>query len=270
MANEIKKLKKLSDMELAQKVMNGEFGNGPERQAALGKRYSAVQNIINNGMQEPETIELKLKETKKSPKVENANKNKISENASRRKDETQKTANRNEGINATTPNKKTDITANIMETEISKFKENSDSYSVSVPTSLHQTGIIPNQTNYVDYYGKWNINTAQRAISEKWHNSGRNSNRGIAMIDNRYLVAVAPKFGTTGDKINVKLDNGETIKCIIADVKGGDAQSEWGHVFGNSGVDIIEWESVVPRENIQIDDWHYHKVTEIVNKGKIV
>ena len=54
------KFKGISDMELAQKVMKGEFGNGAERQAALGDRYTAVQNIINNGMQAPltETVDL--------------------------------------------------------------------------------------------------------------------------------------------------------------------------------------------------------------------
>ena len=51
-------LPNFSDMELAQKVMKGEFGNGPDRQKALGDRYSAVQNIINNGMREPETVDL--------------------------------------------------------------------------------------------------------------------------------------------------------------------------------------------------------------------
>ena len=59
MANKTEiKFQGISDMELAQKTMAGEFGNGVDRQNALGDRYDAVQNIINNGMKEPETIDL--------------------------------------------------------------------------------------------------------------------------------------------------------------------------------------------------------------------
>ena len=51
--------KGLSDMDLAKRVMSGEFGNGEERKATLGDRYSSVQSLINNGMKAPvETMDL--------------------------------------------------------------------------------------------------------------------------------------------------------------------------------------------------------------------
>ena len=43
-------------------------------------------------------------------------------------------------------------------------------------------------------------------------------------LNNRYLVAVSPKFGKVGDNIDVCLDNGTVIPCTIADSKGKDAK----------------------------------------------
>ena len=40
-------LSKYSDYELAQMVLKGQFGNGAVRKAKLGKRYDAVQKIVN-------------------------------------------------------------------------------------------------------------------------------------------------------------------------------------------------------------------------------
>lgn len=43
----------VSDEELARRVWTGEFGNGAERQAALGSRFSAVQALVNKGVGKP-------------------------------------------------------------------------------------------------------------------------------------------------------------------------------------------------------------------------
>lgn len=41
-------LSKYTDLELAQRVLKGEYGNGQTRKDKLGKRYTAVQKIVNN------------------------------------------------------------------------------------------------------------------------------------------------------------------------------------------------------------------------------
>lgn len=41
-------LSKYTDLELAQRVLKGEYGNGQIRKDKLGKRYTAVQKIVNN------------------------------------------------------------------------------------------------------------------------------------------------------------------------------------------------------------------------------
>lgn len=43
-------LNKYTDEELAKMVWQGKFGNGEERKQRLGKRYNAVQNLVNQGV----------------------------------------------------------------------------------------------------------------------------------------------------------------------------------------------------------------------------
>ena len=117
--------------------------------------------------------------------------------------------------------------------------------TIKVPKDV-QTGITENYTNYDYWYPKWASSTNQRLIADAWAKKGRKQDRGIAMLDGNYLLAMSPKFGTTGDIVNIKLEDGESFNAILGDSKGADAQSEWGHSFGNSGkADIIEWEACV-------------------------
>ena len=136
--------------------------------------------------------------------------------------------------------------------------------TIFVPSNVKQTGIIKNYTNYNYFYGKWSKGSAQRNLSEMWNASGRTNDRGIATLNNRYLVAVSPTFGKVGDNIDVCLDNGVVIPCTIADAKGSDAKSMWGHTFGKA-VDIIEWESMGGQSVINTDGWQGHSVDRIVN-----
>ncbi len=136
---------------------------------------------------------------------------------------------------------------------------------VFIPDTVPQTGIIKNYTNYDYFYGRWSKGSAQRVLSEQWNAAGRTGDRGIATLNNRYLVAVSPKFGKVGDNIDVCLDNGVVIPCTIADSKGKDAKSQWGHTFGKA-VDVIEWETLKTSQGgMMIDDWYGHKVNSIVN-----
>lgn len=51
-AEPVNPLDKYTDAELADKVLAGEFGNGPKRKKALGARYDAVQKIVNQKVAE--------------------------------------------------------------------------------------------------------------------------------------------------------------------------------------------------------------------------
>lgn len=139
---------------------------------------------------------------------------------------------------------------------------------VSIPGDVKQTGIIKNYTNYSYFYGKWNKGSGQERVAEMWAEAGKQQNNGIATLNDRYLVAVSPIFGTNGDIIDVYLEDGTIINCIIGDAKGADATSQYGHMFGRS-VDVIEWESFGSKENIVIDEWADKNVVQIVNRGSI-
>lgn len=145
--------------------------------------------------------------------------------------------------------------------------------AISIPESVAQTGIIADYTNYNYFYTRWTSGTNQRQVADLWAEGGKKSKNGIAALDGYYLVAVRPVFGNCGDVIAVVLEGGERLNCIIADVKGTDATSEWGHVF-NGKISIIEFESIGnsgsntgARLNI-INAWKGKRVTTIINGGK--
>lgn len=137
---------------------------------------------------------------------------------------------------------------------------------ISIPSNVRQTGLCPNYTSYSYFYDKWNSGTMQREIADKWGESGKPSANGIATLNDRYLVAVSPKFGKVGDNIDVVLSDGQVINATIADMKGTDATSEWGHVLTPSGaVDIIEWEASGAKSDIDLGSWRNVSVDRIVN-----
>lgn len=152
-------------------------------------------------------------------------------------------------------------------------------HSITIPTDVLQTGIIPNITEFNTLVKKdgWNHDSEQYKLSLEWIKKGRQSSRNIATIDGRYLVAVSQIFGDVGDKIDVILENGESIECIILDAKEPtDANAaKYGHLFtlpsGNKAVDVIEWESMVNRDDkdlIDLSGWRNEKVVEIINITK--
>lgn len=147
---------------------------------------------------------------------------------------------------------------------------------VIIPTSVLQSGICGNYTNYTYFFPKWSKGTNQRKVADMWHDKGRQSDRGIATISGYYLVAVTPIFGKVGDSIAVVLENGASFNAIIADLKGNDARSQWGHDMGGGKLDIIEWERVgSPNKNnvvnaINLSGWQGQRVIKIINRGSVL
>lgn len=137
-----------------------------------------------------------------------------------------------------TGNSTSSTSTGVESNEVIKGKE------IKVPKSV-QSGVSENYTNYDYWYPKWASSSNQRVIADAWDKKGRKQNKGIAMIDGKYLLAMSPKFGTTGDIVNIKLEDGESFNAILGDSKGADASSEWGHLLGNGKADIIEWEACV-------------------------
>lgn len=150
---------------------------------------------------------------------------------------------------------------------------------VFIPESVPQTGIIGECTNinYVGHkgYGQGWVSPC-RELYDLWVSKGETTDRGIATIDGYYLVGVRPIFATHGDIIGVHLEDGTEINCLVFDIKGTDAQSEWGHVHGGK-VSVVEWEFNGPKDHVgaeqlkpDLTDWKGKRVVSIVNGGPYV
>ena len=154
-------------------------------------------------------------------------------------------------------------------------------YSVPIPNSVSQTGIIDDYTSYSAWYTRWHKSSPQRKLAEMWKNQGYPCDKGVATIGGYYCVAVRPKFGKCGEVIVITLEGNKSFSAIICDEKGEDAGSEWGHKKGNGRISLIEWERVKTRNGkvvtgtsfTDVDkngfgDWYGKKVINITNYGK--
>ena len=147
--------------------------------------------------------------------------------------------------------------------EVETLENNRNTYVI--PSDIYQTGISQNNT-YYDI--EWDITAPQREIYDDWR-VNRGESRGIATLDDRYLIALSPEFGTVGDYVDIILEDDTLIPAIIADIKDEDREHELGHLLdlpsGRKGVDIVEWEILTEPENIKIDDWRNKWVKSIIN-----
>ena len=127
--------------------------------------------------------------------------------------------------------------------------------SVTIPSDIKQAGYT------VTCYGEggWYLGggstptsiaggTRQESVHEQWLSDGARYKNGIAVINidgvDHYLVATANALGKVGDCINVNLENGETVPCIVADAKStGDSNyTTYGHANSSGSVNILEFE----------------------------
>ena len=124
-------------------------------------------------------------------------------------------------------------------------------YSVDVPANVRQSGYTV--TGY-DRWSKsgqtmvWAKGTNQRQVSEVWKSQGSKFKSGIATVNvngqDRYLIATSSTFGKVGDSVTVRLSNGQSIPCVIADQKSSNDKNytRYGHSQGNGSVNILEFE----------------------------
>lgn len=146
--------------------------------------------------------------------------------------------------------------------------------TVTIPANVDQKGVAENYTNYSYWYPKWKARTVQRQLADIWNSQGRPSSRNIATISGHYLLAMVPRFGITGDLLTITLEDGTRFTAIMADSKGSDAPTSWGHLYGGK-IDIIEWEkkgsSAYATDQstvIDLTGWKGKKVASVTNHGK--
>lgn len=91
-------------------------------------------------------------------------------------------------------------------------------------------------------YNSWQLIGAGKQLELRKQAGMTFDEEDFGRINGRYAVAVTPKFGAVGDYIDYyyRDNNGneQIIPCIICDIKGSDAENEWGH---HGGTNVIEF-----------------------------
>lgn len=120
---------------------------------------------------------------------------------------------------------------------------------------VKQSGVCKDYTNYNKFFSRWTYN--QRLVADIWDEKGRESDRGIATIDGRYVVAMTETFGVSGDYVDIVLDDGTVIPCILGDTKSADDSNcnAYGHDKGGKGTSVVEFETVAEADGIDISGW---------------
>ncbi len=135
--------------------------------------------------------------------------------------------------------------------------------SVQIPSDIAQCGYTvtcydKDGWQMADYSGAKTFHhegiaagTGQEAVHNKWVNDGARYKNGIAVMNidgkDHYLIATAPTLGTVGDSVNVNLQNGQTVPCVIADSKSTwDANyTTYGHGQKDGSINVLEFEVAV-------------------------
>lgn len=115
---------------------------------------------------------------------------------------------------------------------IEKYLEDEKGITIEVPEGLGN----------VHTYMGWQMITAKSSKQYKLREAaGMNfDDEGFAKIGDRYVIACTTTYGNVGDFIDVHMEDGSVLKCVIGDIKNqNDAGcTKWGH---NNGDCIIEF-----------------------------
>ena len=115
---------------------------------------------------------------------------------------------------------------------IEKYLEKEKGITVEVPEGLGN----------VHTYMGWQMITAKSSTQYKLREAaGMNfDEEGFGKIGDRYVIACTTTFGNVGDFIDVYMEDGTVLKCVIGDIKsqGDPGCTKWGH---NNGDCIIEF-----------------------------
>ncbi len=141
--------------------------------------------------------------------------------------------------------------------------------------TMKQSGIHWDDVEYPNYEtgGKELVGSAGK-VYNAWSKE-KKSSKGIAVLKGRYLAATSSMFGKTGDAVDVVLEDGQVIKLVIADTKGDDAESVWGHQqnndgdSGKSGISMVEWEGYNGYDSVNppFPKWTGKIIKYVINYG---
>ena len=156
---------------------------------------------------------------------------------------------------------------------------NPNNLGISIPTEFGNGNHTVTFYSNSDNNWQWNPDTNQgKLYYNYWLQSGGKYDNGIAVYNDRYLIACTSTFGNVGDKVDFYLEDGTKIPCIIADLKSQEVvawdqnpANKWGHKNGQS---ILEFEASRdtfnkygdnPGTNGWFDNWGNKKVIGAIN-----
>ena len=101
---------------------------------------------------------------------------------------------------------------------------------------------VPNGLGNVHTYMGWQMITSKSSTQYKLREAaGMNfDEEGFGKIGDRYVIACTTTYGNVGDFIDVYMEDGTVLKCVIGDIKNqrDPGCNKWGH---NNGDCIIEF-----------------------------
>ncbi len=117
--------------------------------------------------------------------------------------------------------------------------------SVSIPSDVRQGNYTV--TTFDTF--KWSHSaTGQGQIYDLWVSQGKPTRNGLAYVnvcgEDRYLIATTTALGKTGDMVDLDLKNGQTLKCLITDIKNPNDSnySKYGHTLTDGSINVLEFE----------------------------
>lgn len=147
--------------------------------------------------------------------------------------------------------------------------------STYIPTPIKQVGIYNYATNY---NRTWGTGTGQKDLNNRWILADRPNKRGLATYNDRYLVAMSNKFGNVGDDVDIILNNNDTIRATIADIKNekDPNYTQYGHYYDERkrygsrypyGISIVEFENY--GGPVDLGSWKGQTVHKVNNLSKV-
>ena len=108
------------------------------------------------------------------------------------------------------------------------------------------TVLIPKGLGKYYSYMNWDRVTSTTSNQYKFRETAKNNgsvsydSNGYAFVDGRQVVALTSTFGNVGDYVDIKRNDGTTLKAVIGDIKNqnDEGANRWGH---NQGQVIVEY-----------------------------
>lgn len=183
------------------------------------------------------------------------------------------------------PVSNTTTTEETKKVETIETKDTKDNKTIEIPDNIDQgeyilegydkdltTGLETHETE----------NTYQSTLKDIWKDNGSVFTNGIATINidnkDRNLVTVSEMYGNVGDLIDVELEDGSIVNCIIADTTKVEAEEFRfvnAEVEGESNIFKFKVSYDKYLENNDINNWNLswnnkEKVKQITNLGKSI